>query len=179
MWASYHHSVPITMPSSKYLCVGHSQPFPLLKVTLSTLKELKTVLPGHHVLFNTGMPKEKEKNWLATFEMLPSSDPTGIVIAMVSGQAVWAFVASQRATTVLFIHSPGLRRSPLGCSLSGRAVSRALLFLIKEKQGNSHAPHFSVWMLRLSLTQACMAPSLEPEARPNWLYKFTCDFNPK
>lgn len=100
--------------------------------------------------------KRKRKNWLATFEMLPSSDPAETVIAMVSGQAVWALVASQRVTTILFIHSPGLQKSPLGCSLSGCAVSRALLFLIKEKQGNSHAPPFTVWMLRLSLTQVCM-----------------------
>lgn len=42
------------------------------------------MMSGHHFLSNPGMPKEKEKKkWLATFEMLPTSDPTGIVIVMV------------------------------------------------------------------------------------------------
>lgn len=55
---AHHHvflKVLVCWPQSALLFV---------KSHTSTLKELKTVLPHHHVLFKTGMLKEKEKTGL-------------------------------------------------------------------------------------------------------------------
>lgn len=68
-------------------------------------------------------------------------------------------------------------QTKVGHSLLRGAPVSYVLFTEQEMQENGPAPHCSAWTLRLSPTQACVAPLLEPEAHPHWLYEFTYDFN--
>lgn len=83
MWVSYHHWVSIAIPSEEYLHVGHGQPSPLLKVTPLVRKGTLNSDVWLYFLSNPDMPKNKEEWRLATSDMLPTSDPTEIIIAMV------------------------------------------------------------------------------------------------
>lgn len=71
--------MPITIPSEKHLRVGHSQPSPLLKVTPPVCKGTLNSDVWLHFLSNADVPKKKEQ-WLATFEMLPTSEMVLVIV---------------------------------------------------------------------------------------------------